>query len=90
MIYDIFTGFPNKVEGSQIYVRDVNEEYINLMIMREDNSAPSSDWYLVGDLIEIAGAVYELTEVFEVTPTESYSPPGAGSGQLVARIRLGN
>ena len=87
MIYDLFTGFENKVNGYNIYVRDTQEDAIDLMIIRGCIPSLASGLYRLGDTIQINNKCYELTEIFNMESYPAKSPPGTGSGQLAARIR---
>ena len=88
MIYDLFTGFANEVNGYDVYIRGVEEDSIDLMIIFGCIPSLASGLYHRGDTIQIDDKTYELTEIFKVDEFPAKSPPGKGSGQIAARIRF--
>lgn len=88
MFYDIYTGHVNKINGYQIFVQDITPERIRLLIVF--GCIGEHKEYSIGDDIVINKKAYQLTELFDYKVFPEKSPPGSGSGQLVARIERKN
>ena len=87
MIYDLFTGFENKINSYNVYVRGTWEDAIDLMIIRGCIPSLASGLYRLGDEIQINDRSYELPDIYNMESYPAKSPPGSGSGQLAARKR---
>ena len=82
---DLLRGVPNRIGPCVVFVTGAGSASVRLAVSTPDGEVPSADYHL-GDVVVLAGERWQVVEIPALPPLEPKSPPGTGSGDVVARI----